>query len=65
MIDLIQPKYHEECLLTVVREESIALSGKLAGGPHSKIDMDSLEYKQLILYHQQTLVNTTFRALSS
>jgi hypothetical protein len=27
MIDLIQPKYREECLLTVFGEEAIALSG--------------------------------------
>jgi hypothetical protein len=27
MIDLIQPKYHEEYFLTVFREESIALFG--------------------------------------
>jgi hypothetical protein len=27
MIDLIQPKYREECLLTVFGEETVALSG--------------------------------------
>jgi hypothetical protein len=27
MIDLIQPKYREECLLTVFGEEAVALSG--------------------------------------
>jgi hypothetical protein len=27
MIDLIQPKYREECLLPVFGEEAIALSG--------------------------------------
>jgi hypothetical protein len=27
MIDLIQPKYHEECLLTVFGVEAVALSG--------------------------------------
>lgn len=27
MIDLIQPKYREECLLTVFGEESVVLSG--------------------------------------
>ncbi|MDQ3839073.1 MAG: hypothetical protein M3297_07380 [Thermoproteota archaeon] len=27
MIDLLQPKYNEECLLTVFGEEAVALSG--------------------------------------
>jgi hypothetical protein len=27
MIDLIQPQYHEECLLTVFGKEAVALSG--------------------------------------
>jgi hypothetical protein len=31
MIDLIQPKYREECLLTVFGEEAVALSRFVKG----------------------------------
>jgi hypothetical protein len=54
MIDLIQPKYREECLLTVFGEEAIALSGFVK----SSITAENVSFCRELLTSQQYIFDT-------